>query len=164
MRTSTKIPGFRSVGTTGEPAFVTLDMRVRIRQVSPRKWAVQSSGGRAFEVSGRDAAIREARRLALEVAAEDVRVLEAGKKALSRLHATKKKSTAQLDREIASALVRSQRGDRVLADLTRWGIDREQLDEVRQAFRSGNHRKAIAIARDLGWNRSSKRGRSGVYP
>lgn len=87
----------------------------------------------------------------------------------SRQHATRKKtSPAQLDREIADALGRTQRGDqrgdRVLADLTRWGIDNALVDEVRQAFRAGDHRKAMAIAHDLGWNRASKRGRSGPYP
>jgi hypothetical protein len=71
--------------------------------------------------------------------------------------------TAQLDREIAEVLktrAHSQRGDRVLADLERWGIDRELIGEVREAFRSGDHRRAMALARDLGWNRASKRGRA----
>ena len=75
-----------------------------------------------------------------------------------------RKTAAQLDREIADALTRAQRGDRVLADLTRWGIDSELVDEVRQAFRAGDHRKAMALARDLGWNRAAKRGRGGPYP
>jgi hypothetical protein len=75
-----------------------------------------------------------------------------------------RKTPAQLDREIADALDGAQRGDRVIADLTRWGVDSEQIGEVRQAFRSGNHRKAMAIARDLGWNRAAKRGRGGSYP
>lgn len=80
-------------------------------------------------------------------------------------HATRQKTPpAQLDREIADALDRTQRGDRVLADLTRWGIDSALVDEVRQAFRSGDHRKAVARAHDLGWNRASKRGRGGPYP
>jgi hypothetical protein len=73
------------------------------------------------------------------------------------------KTPAQLDREIAEALStgpHAQRGDRVLADLTSWGIDREQIDEVRAAFRAGDHRRAMALARDLGWNRASKRGRA----
>ena len=74
-----------------------------------------------------------------------------------------RKTPAQLEREITEALDRSQGGDRVLADLTRWGIDKELVDEVRQAFRSGNHRKAMALARDLGWNRAAKRGRAGLY-
>ena len=71
----------------------------------------------------------------------------------------------RLDREIAEALIpHSQRGDRVLADLASWGIDRDQIAEVREAFRSGDHRRAMEIARDLGWNRASKRGRGGLYP
>ena len=74
-----------------------------------------------------------------------------------------RKTPAQLEREIKDALDRSQGGARVLADLTRWGIDKELVDEVRQAFRSGNHRKAMALARDLGWNRAAKRGRAGLY-
>jgi hypothetical protein len=77
-------------------------------------------------------------------------------------HATKK-SPSQLDREIADALEGSphaERGDRVLADLKSWGIDRELVDEVRAAFRAGDHRRAMALARDLGWNRASKRGRA----
>ena len=74
-----------------------------------------------------------------------------------------RKTPAQLDREIAASIAHSQGGDRVLADLTRWGIDKELVDEVRQAFRAGNHRKAMALARDLGWNRAAKRGRAGFY-
>ena len=73
------------------------------------------------------------------------------------------KTPSQLDREITEALQKaphSARGDRVLADLAKWGIDRELISEVRDAFRSGNHRHAMALARDLGWNRASKRGRS----
>lgn len=73
------------------------------------------------------------------------------------------KSRAQLDREIADVLSNgpyADRGDRVLADLKRWGVDREQIDEVRVAFRSGDHRRAMALAKDLGWNRAAKRGRS----
>ena len=78
---------------------------------------------------------------------------------MKRHHATKK-SPAQINREIAAALVpHSAKGDRVLADLKSWGIDREQIDEVREAFRAGDHRRAMALARDLGWNRASKRGR-----
>jgi hypothetical protein len=106
MRTATKIPGFRYAGTTFEPAFVTEDGRIRIRQVTPRKWVVQSGGVEGFEVAGRDAAIREARRLASEAAAENVRVLEAGMKTLSRHHSTKKTPRAQLNREIAEVLAR----------------------------------------------------------
>lgn len=60
----------------------------------------------------------------------------------------------------ATIATHSERGDRVLADLARWGIDREQLDEVRRAFRAGDNRRAMGLARDLGWNRASKRGRS----
>lgn len=71
------------------------------------------------------------------------------------------KTSAQLNREIAAALVpHSAKGDRVLADLKTWGIDREQIAEVREAFRAGDHRRAMAIARDLGWNRAAKRGRA----
>ena len=113
MRASMKIPGFRYVGTTNEPAFVTEDGRVRIRQVTPRKWVVQPGGVGGFEVAGRDAAVREARRLASEVAVEDVRVLKAGKKLLSHHHATKK-SPAQLDSEIAEALSRTSVSSKAL--------------------------------------------------
>ena len=59
-----------------------------------------------------------------------------------------------------ATIVKGEKGDRVLADLTSWGVDRQQVDEVRQAFRVGDHRRAMALARDLGWNRASKRGRS----
>lgn len=72
----------------------------------------------------------------------------------------RKKTKAQLDREIDEALTRADRGDRVLADLTRWGVDRELVGEVRAAFRAGDHRRAMTLARDLGWNRASKRGRA----
>lgn len=83
-------------------------------------------------------------------------------------HATRKTaakqlgtSTAKLDREIAEALVpHSAKGDRVLADLKSWGIDRALVDEVRSAFGAGDHRRAMALARDLGWNRAAKRGRA----
>ena len=102
MRTSTKIPGFHYVGTTSDPAYV-LDtepgepFRIRIEQVTPRKWAVQVGGRTRFEVNGLDAAVREARRLAAEVAAEDVRVLAIGKKRLaSRHHATKSPARRQI--------------------------------------------------------------------
>jgi hypothetical protein len=76
-------------------------------------------------------------------------------------HATKK-SPSQLDREINEVLAprHADRGDRVLADLASWGIDRKQLDEVRAAFRAGDQRLAMGLARDLGWNRASKRGRA----
>lgn len=106
MRASTRIPGFRNVGTTFEPAFVTEDGSVRIRQVTPRKWAVYGAGGTRFhkEVEGREAAVKEAQRLAADMAAEHVRGLDTAKSRLSaRQHATKK-PTAQLDREIAEAL------------------------------------------------------------
>ena len=59
-----------------------------------------------------------------------------------------------------ATIAKAEKGDRVLADLTRWGIDCEQVDEVCRAFRSGDHRRAMTLARDLGWNRASKRGRS----
>jgi hypothetical protein len=76
-------------------------------------------------------------------------------------HHSTAKSPAQLNREIAATLVpHSAKGDRVLADLKTWGIDREQIAEVRAAFRAGDHHRAMAIARDLGWNRASKRGRT----
>jgi len=55
---------------------------------------------------------------------------------------------------------RSERGSRVVADLERWGVDRELVAEVGAAFAAGNHHRAMALARDLGWNRASKRGRS----
>jgi hypothetical protein len=76
-------------------------------------------------------------------------------------HATKK-SPSQLDREINEVLAprHADRGDRVLTDLASWGIDRKQLDEVRAAFRAGDQRLAMGLARDLGWNRTSKRGRA----
>ena len=73
-----------------------------------------------------------------------------------------RKAPAQLDREIDKALVTPQ-GARVIADLERWGIDRAQIDEVRAAFRRGDHRRAMALARDLGWNRAAKRDRGGPY-
>jgi len=57
----------------------------------------------------------------------------------------------------------ADRGDRVLADLQRWGIDRAQIDEVRAAFRAGDHRRAMALAKDLGRNRAARRGRAGSY-
>jgi hypothetical protein len=80
----------------------------------------------------------------------------------------RKKNTARLDREIAEALEthsgsstsHSAHGDRVLADLASWGIDRALIDEVREAFRAGNHSRAMTLAHDLGWNRASKRGRA----
>lgn len=75
MSDSTKIPGFRYVGTTSNPAFVTQDGRVRIGRVTLRTWVVQPGGVGGFEVAGREAAIREARRVAAELAAEDARVL-----------------------------------------------------------------------------------------
>jgi hypothetical protein len=72
-----------------------------------------------------------------------------------------KKSPAQLQREIDEVIAPpAAQGDRVLADLKSWGIDRAQLAEVREAFHTGDHRRAMALARDLGWNRSSKRGRA----
>jgi hypothetical protein len=70
------------------------------------------------------------------------------------------RTPAQLDREIAEITRHSERGARVVADLETWGIDRELVAEVRDAFRRGDHRRAMALARDLGWNRASKRGRS----
>ena len=69
-----------------------------------------------------------------------------------------RKTLAQLDREIGDVL--ETKGARVVADLARWGVDRPLVDEVRQAFRVGDHRRAMALARDLGWNRAAKRGRS----
>lgn len=69
------------------------------------------------------------------------------------------KSPTQLDREIAETL-HGDRGSRVIADLKAWGVDRQLVDEVRDAFARGDHRQAMALARDLGWNRASKRGRS----
>lgn len=76
-------------------------------------------------------------------------------------HHTTMKRPAQLDREIAATLVpHSAKGDRVLTDLKSWGIDRAQLAEVREAFRTGAHGRAMELARDLGWNRASKRGRA----
>lgn len=74
---------------------------------------------------------------------------------------TKRKQPSQLDAEIADYLApHSAKGDRVLADLASWGIDREQIAEVRKAFHDGDHRRAMALAKDLGWNRTAKRGRS----
>jgi hypothetical protein len=69
------------------------------------------------------------------------------------------KSPAQLNRDIEQAL-HSKGGARVLADLERWGVDRQLVNEVRAAFNAGDHRRAMALAKDLGWNRTSKRGRS----
>lgn len=75
-------------------------------------------------------------------------------------HATKK-SSAQLDREVREALApHAASGDRVVSGLANWGIDRGQVDEVRALFRAGDHRRAVGLARDLGWNRASKRGRA----
>lgn len=86
----------------------------------------------------------------------------------SRHHATAKrhhstmKTPAQLDRDIAETLVpHSAKGDRVLANLKSWGVDADLIAEVREAFRAGDHHRAMALARDLGWNRTAKRGRSG---
>ena len=84
-----------------------------------------------------------------------------GRRAHSTKQAKSHKSHSQLNREIAATRVpASAKGDRVLADLKSWGIDREQLAEVREAFHTGDHRRAMALARDLGWNRASKRGRA----
>ncbi len=55
-------------------------------------------------------------------------------------------------------------GGRVITDLEKWGVDRALIDEVRHAFRAGETSRAYDLARDLGWNRASKRGRGGQYP
>jgi len=94
MSDSTKIPGFRYVGTTSNPAFVTQDGRVRVTRVTLRTWVVQPGGVGGFEVAGREAAVREALRIAAELAAEDARVLARGKELLPRRRAYQLKRTS----------------------------------------------------------------------
>lgn len=55
---------------------------------------------------------------------------------------------------------KTNKGARIIADLTRWGIDAEQVAEVAAAFAANDSRRAMSLARDLGWNRASKRGRA----
>lgn len=56
--------------------------------------------------------------------------------------------------------LRGSKGDRVVADLESWGVDAQLIQEVRDAFARGDSKRAIELARDLGWTHSAKRGRA----
>lgn len=108
MSDSTRIPGFRYVGTAFNPAFVTQDGRVRIGRVNHRKWVVQPGGVGGFEVLGREAAIREAKRVSAELDEGNARLLKRGKELLSHEPPVKspKKSHAQIKREVDEILAK----------------------------------------------------------
>lgn len=73
------------------------------------------------------------------------------------------KQTTQRTSVAHATKPQTERGARVLANLTRDGIDPAQVDEVRMLFRAGDSKRAMAIARDLGQNRAAKRGYGGPY-
>ena len=140
MRAAPRIPGFHYVGSGDDIAYVLDEpgepFRIRIRQVTPRKWAVQVGGRTRFEVASRDEAVREARRLASELSSDDARVLEEGRALLSRGRATKK-SSAQLQREIDEAIA-SDEGMR--REMEGFAAARRWHDRHQRELRSKNPR------------------------
>jgi hypothetical protein len=98
--------------------FITEGGEAKISQISPRRWKVFPRGGEAYEVSGKQEAIEEARGIARGLPPAHIRELgerhsrEKHSRPIERLQPQpfKKKSSAQIKREIDEVLARKPGG------------------------------------------------------
>jgi hypothetical protein len=108
MSDPTKIRGFRNVSTSHQTVFITEGGEAKIRQISPRRWEVLPRGGEAYEVNGKQEAIERARGVETGLTPSHLRDLQEKQQRLrsSLAEAPKKKSSAQIKREINEVLAR----------------------------------------------------------